>query len=89
MAFLNYKSNYARSLQNQHQPIEQMQTNEIEYNQVPTITYNPPMVQRPNQPIEQMQTNEIEYNQVPTITYNPPMVQRPNQPIAHTHTINQ
>ena len=75
---LNYQSNYARSLQNQHQLIEQMQTGEIEYNRFPTLKYNPSTVQAPNQPIEQMQTGEIEYNRVPTLTYNPQTVQVPN-----------
>ena len=60
--YLNYQSNYARSSQNQHQPIEQMLTGEIEYNRVPTLTYNTPTVKASNQPIEHMQTGEIEYN---------------------------
>ena len=30
-----YQYNYARSLQNQHMPIEQMQTDNIEYNRLP------------------------------------------------------
>ena len=54
-----------------------MQTGEIEYNRVPILTYNPPVVQgsnkTQNQPIEQMQTGEI--LQVPTLTYKHPPVQ--------------
>ena len=69
-----------------------MQTGEIEYNRVPILTYNPPVVHGPNQPIEHIQTGQIEYNRVPTLTYNQPVVQVPNQPIEynqlHTLTYN-
>ena len=67
-----------------------MQTGEIEYNRVPILTYNPPIVQ--TQLIEHRQTGQIEYNRVPALTYNQPVVQVPNQPIEynrlHTPTYN-
>ena len=63
-----------------------MQIGEIEYNRVPILTYNPPVVHRPHQPIQHRQTGQIEYNRVPTLTYNQPVVQVPNQPIEQMQT---
>ena len=59
-----------------------MQTGQLEYNRVPTLTYNQPVVQ--TQPIEHRQTGEIEYNRPLSLTYNPPLVQ--TQPIEHMQT---
>merc|ERR1712121_77403 len=84
-----YQSNYARSLQNLHMPIESMQTGQynrlpiqseqsrqIEYNRLPT--YNTPAVtvQRPNQSIGYTQNKLIEFSHAPPLTYIQPNAQR-------------
>ena len=48
-----------------------MQTIKIEYNQLPTLTYNPPKIERPIEPMQ-----KIENNRVLLLTNNLPTAQR-------------
>ena len=59
-----YQSNYATSLQNQHMPIEQMQTDNIEYNRLA---------------IQNAWSRQIKYNRLPNLTYNTPVAQAKHQ----------
>ena len=58
-----YQSNYARSLQNQHMPIEPMQTGQ--YNRLPIQNEQSRQIEHNRLPIQNEQSRQIEYIRLP------------------------
>ena len=60
-------------------PIEQMQTDNIEYNRLPIQNQQYRQIEYNRLPIQNEKSRQIEYNKLPNLTYNTPVAQAKHQ----------